>query len=193
MEVQLTKRFEHALVYSFQLHKNQRRKATGVPYFSHIMGTTALVIESGGDEDAAIAALLHDAVEDQGGLAVLEEIRKLFGERVAMIVDGCSDAYENPKPPWRERKESYLVKLAKADVDTRRVSLADKLHNARCLLKALQLVGEETWGRFNGGKQGTLWYYQSLVHIFHKTGDDAMTQELTQVVHQIQNLSGKSR
>jgi (p)ppGpp synthase/HD superfamily hydrolase len=190
---QLTKRFLDALGYSFGLHRNQLRKATGVPYFAHIMGTTALVIENGGDEDEAIAALLHDSVEDQGGLPVLDEIRRLFGDRVAEIVDGCTDAYSIPKRPWRERKEIYLEKLASADLKTRRVSLADKLHNARCLLDTIIIDGEKTWSRFNGGKQGTLWYYRSLVDVFNMTGSDAMTVEFTRVVHEIQNLSGEQR
>jgi len=191
--VDLTQRFELALNYSFQLHKDQVRKATGVPYFSHVMSTAALVIEHGGDEDQAIAALLHDAVEDQGGMPVLDEIESLFGKRVAFIVDGCTDAYGKPKPPWRERKEAYLKKLESTGSDIRLVSLADKLHNARCLLTALRVGGDKIWNQFNGGKKGTIWYYDSLLDIFQDGGRDAMTYELARVIDGIHLISGGER
>ncbi len=108
----LTSRFEDALIYATRLHAGQKRKATQIPYIAHLLGVTALVLEDGGDEDQAIAALLHDAVEDQGGVKILEEIRKFYGDRVADIVDGCTDAYQIPKPPWRERKEQYIIKTS---------------------------------------------------------------------------------
>jgi len=188
--VTLTNRFEEAINYAFQLHKDQVRKATGVPYFSHIMSTAALVLENGGDEDEAIAALLHDAVEDQGGLPVLFEIKNLFGERVAAIVDGCTDAYEIPKPTWRLRKENYLTKLSSSGRDIKLVSLADKLHNARCLLDLLRIEGESSWSGFNGGKEGTIWYFESLVYTFKGSGLDSMTDELARIVQEIRGLSG---
>ena len=187
--IQLTSRFEKALNYSFRLHKNQVRKGTGLPYFAHILSTAALVIEDGGSEDEAIAALLHDAVEDQGGLPILKEIQDLFGERVAVIVDGCTDAYVQPKPEWRIRKENYLKKLIDEDSGTRRVSLADKVHNARSLLDLLYKEGDQAWSRFNGGKEGTIWYYQSLVEIFRKTGTGRMTDELAKIVDEILKFS----
>ena len=165
----LTERFEQAFQLAFELHRRQFRKGSRTPYVAHLMGVAALVIEDGGNEDEAIAALLHDAPEDQGGRAVLEEIRRIFGGHVAEIVDGCTDTYECPKPPWRGRKERYLEHLRSAPPDVRRVSLADKLHNARSLLADLERYGDPLWGRFNGGKEGTLWYYQALLEVFRET------------------------
>ena len=185
----LGERFEDALVYAARLHREQTRKGSRVPYLAHLLAVAALVLEAGGDEDEAIAALLHDAVEDQGGYATLEAIRVRFGERVAGIVEACSDAFVTPKPPWRERKETYLEHLRHASPEARRVSLADKLHNARSLLLDYRREGEATWGRFNGGKAGTLWYYRSVAEIFRATGDDPHTQELQRVVEELERLS----
>ncbi len=187
--MELTVRFEQALIYTTRLHANQRRKSTDVPYVSHLLSTAALVLENGGDEDEAIAALLHDAVEDQGGMPILDEIQVKFGARVARIVEGCTDAFATPKRPWLERKESYLKRLCRAQPDERRVSLADKLHNARSLLASLRLEGQQAWQCFNGGREGTLWYYQALVEVFRKTGSDALTDELARVVADIQALA----
>jgi (p)ppGpp synthase/HD superfamily hydrolase len=131
----LTVRFESALIYANQLHTFQVRKGSGIPYISHLLSVAALVLEMGGDEDEAIAALLHDAVEDQGGAKTREVIRQKFGDRVVEIVDACSDSETIPKPPWRQRKEAYLEKIQTASAAVRRVSLADKLHNSRSTLK----------------------------------------------------------
>jgi (p)ppGpp synthase/HD superfamily hydrolase len=185
----LTVRFKAALAYAFELHAHQKRKGTQVPYISHLLGVTSLVLEDGGDEDEAIAALLHDAVEDQGGFATLQNIRLLFGERVAHIVDGLTDAYGSPKPPWRQRKERYLKHLVNAEAAVRRVSLADKLHNARSILADLQTVGSSTWGRFNGGRDGTLWYYRALLDIFEGGEPSFMVTELARVVLDIERLA----
>jgi len=184
----LTERFEEALVYSTQLHASQKRKAANIPYIAHLLGVTSLVLEDGGNEDEAIAALLHDAVEDQGGEKTLDEIRRRFGERVAMIVQGCTDSYTLPKPPWQERKDNYIDHLRHAIPEVRRVSLADKLYNARAILKTYRQIGEITWERFNGGRVGTLWYYRTLVSIFKQTGDDFMTAELERVVSELERL-----
>jgi (p)ppGpp synthase/HD superfamily hydrolase len=186
----LTHRFQDALVYAAQLHARQLRKASTTPYIAHLLGVTALVLEAGGDEDQAIAALLHDAVEDQGGMQTLEAIRSRFGERVAGIVDGCTDAYQVPKPPWKERKEEYMQHLRSVPQDVRLVSLADKVYNAHAILADLRRQGSETWDKFNGGKQGTLWYYHTLAEIFQATGNDALTAELTRVVGEIDLLAG---
>lgn len=186
--VELTERFERALSYAVRLHARQVRKSGSVPYIAHLLGVTALVLEDGGDEDEAIAALLHDAVEDQGGHPVLDEIRSIFGERVARIVDGCTDAYTNPKPPWTKRKNDYLEHLPDAQPDVRRVSLADKLHNARALLATYRQEGERTWGYFKGGKTGTLWYYRSLSDVFGDESGDFMAQELKRVLDQLEAL-----
>ncbi|MEJ2597964.1 MAG: HD domain-containing protein [Anaerolineales bacterium] len=188
-EITLTARFEEGLGYAAHLHARQKRKGTAVPYVAHLLSVAALVLENGGDEDQAIAALLHDAVEDQGGIPTLKEIRKRFGERVAHIVDGCSDAYVIPKPPWRKRKEEYLAHLRVADADIRLVSLADKLHNARSILRDLRQDGPGSLSRFNGGRDGTLWYYHSLVSIFQETDDSLMVSELTEVVAEIDRIA----
>ena len=185
-EIILTERFEEALGYAAHLHALQKRKGTSIPYVAHLLSVTSLVLENGGDEDQAIAALLHDAVEDQGGLPTLQEIRRLFGERVARIVDGCTDAYVRPKPPWRKRKEDYLAHLRHAEADVRLVSLADKLHNARSILRDLRRDGPQSLSRFNGGRSGTLWYYRSLVTIFQELDDSLMVAELAEVVAEIE-------
>ena len=177
--------FEDALLYATRLHTNQLRKGSPVPYISHLLGVAALVLEDGGSENEAVAALLHDAVEDQGGLATLDIIRQRFGEEVAEIVEDCTDAFVSPKPPWRERKEEYLRHLPQASPAVRRVSLADKLHNARAILASLWKDGEGLWDRFNGGKEGSLWYYQELAQIFQSTGNDWMAHELRSCVEEM--------
>lgn len=189
----LTNRFEEALVYATKLHARQTRKRAGTPYIAHLLSVTALVLESGGGEDEAIAALLHDAVEDQGGQKTLEEIRRRFGENVAEIVLSCTDAYSFPKPPWQERKESYIDHLKEASHESRRVSLADKLHNARSILRDLRLEGDKTWEKFNGGKDGTLWYYRTLLDVFTEYEDNFMVDELERVVSEIEYLAYRNR
>jgi len=187
----LTSRFEEALVYAARLHANQVRKGSDVPYISHLLGVTALVIEDGGDEDQAIAALLHDAVEDQGGYKTLAEIRRLYWDRVAEIVEALTDAFTTPKPPWRERKERYLEHLRHATPEVRRVSLADKLHNARSILNDLRSDGEGIWDRFNGGKEGTLWYYRSLLGVFETGGLKGMVVDFAYTLEEIELLAGE--
>jgi (p)ppGpp synthase/HD superfamily hydrolase len=155
------------------------------------LAVAALVIENGRHEDQAIAALLHDAPEDQGGRATLEEIRRLFGARVAEIVEGCTDTFETPKPLWKPRKQAYLEHLGHASDDVRLVSMADKLHNARSILVDLETVGGEVWERFTGGRDGTLWYYRSLVDVYRKTDPESpLTNELRWVLDRIEKLSG---
>lgn len=184
----LSSRFSHALSFAFELHRDQFRKGNQKPYIAHLLAVAALIIESGGSEDEAIAGLLHDAPEDQGGLDTLEQIRSQFGDQVAAIVDGCTDTYITPKPSWRERKETYLRHLPGASVQVRRVSLADKLNNSMSILRDYNVFGEEIWDRFSGGKEGTLWYYRSLVRIFRESGSDWMTLELERVVGEIEQL-----
>lgn len=184
----LTSRFQEALILAFSLHADQKRKGTSVPYIAHLLGVTSLVLENGADEDEAIAALLHDAVEDQGGIQTRRLIQQRFGERVAQIVDGLSDSHTTPKPPWRERKEKYLAHLRQADASVRLVSAADKLYNARSILKDYQLHGEPIWDRFRGSKEGTLWYYHSLVELFMTFEPTPLTTELAQVVAELEAL-----
>lgn len=189
MKPKLTERFENALIYTSRLHAHQFRKGSNTPYISHLLSVVALVLEAGGDEDLAIAALLHDAVEDQGGLRILAEIRQQFGVRVADIVDSCSDAYTIPKPPWKIRKETYLSQLENSSLDTRLVSLADKLHNSRCLLMDLQTGKSNVWDKFRGGKDGTMWYYRSLIVVFEKFDNNFLLDELKRVYAQIEQLA----
>ncbi|GAA6622118.1 HD domain-containing protein [Scytonema sp. NUACC26] len=179
----LTHRFEQALVYATRLHAKQTRKGSKVPYISHLLSVAALVLEDGGDEDEAISALLHDAVEDQGGKATREAILHMFGERVIEIVDGCTDADTIPKQLWKERKEQYIEKLRCASASVRKVALADKLHNARSILKDLDREGEAVWEKFKGGKEGTLWYYRTLAELFLTTDPNSwLVRELNHVV-----------
>lgn len=181
----LTDRFLKAFEFAFRLHKNQLRKGSNIPYLSHLMAVAALVSEDGGDEEEVIAAILHDTVEDHGGYKTLFEIRETFGERVANIVEACSDSFTLPKPPWEKRKRDYILHLKNASPGARRVSLADKIHNARSILRDLDCIGEAVWERFNGGKRGTVWYYQSLSQIFTLEQDGYMAIEFKRLVSQI--------
>ena len=185
----LTKEFEKALVYTNHLHAKQKRKQSQVPYIAHLLGVTSLVLEDGGDENEAIAALLHDAVEDQGGLDTLEEIRQKFGDNVADIVFEVTDAFTVPKPPWRARKEKYIASISLASPQALRVSLADKVYNAQSTLRDIRREGESAWERFNGGKKGTLWYYHQLVEEFGKRGSSNLLSELIRIVDQLEQLS----
>ena len=192
MVISLTERFDDALIFTTKLHANQVRKGSGTPYIAHLLSVTALVLEAGGDEDLAIAALLHDAVEDQGGMITLSEIKKRYGLRVAEVVLSCSDSYTTPKPAWRKRKENYLSKLRESNPGSRLVSLADKVHNFRCLLRSLRKDNDMVWEKFNGGKEGTLWYYRSLVSVFDEFEDNYLMEELRRVVEEI-NLIAASQ
>ena len=189
----LTIRFEGALVYASRLHAQQTRKGNGVPYMAHLLGVTALVLEDGADEDEAIAALLHDAIEDQGGKAVREEIRNRFGERVAVLVEGCSDSETMPKPPWRERKEHFIESLRTAPVGTLRIVAADKLHNVRALLRAYRGSGKGIWESFHGGKAGTLWYYGQVTEVLEARMGGLLVEELREAVSRLGKLVRSER
>jgi (p)ppGpp synthase/HD superfamily hydrolase len=164
----LTERFDEALAYASAAHRTQPRKGTDIPYVSHLLGVCSLALEAGADEDQAIAALLHDAVEDQGGADRLTDIRKRFGDRVAKIVADCTDSWTEPKPEWRQRKEAYLESLSHKSPDSLLVSLADKTHNASAINADLAVHGDELWSRFTGGREGSLWYYDSLARAFEE-------------------------
>lgn len=185
----LSNRFEEALTFAVRLHSGQYRKGKEVPYIAHLLAVAGLVLEQGGDEDEAIAALLHDSIEDRGDKVSLEEIRQRFGNEVADIVEGCSDATTFPKPPWRERKEAYIAHVRDASASERLVSVADKLHNARSILADYRALGEAVWVRFNGGKEGTLWYYRALVEAFQALGPTPLVEELERVVEEIERLA----
>jgi len=189
----LGSRFEEALQWAARLHSLQRRKGTDVPYVAHLMSVASLVLEDGGGEDEAIAGLLHDAVEDQGGMETLEEIRRRFGDRVATIVEGCTDSALTPKPPWRGRKEAYIASVRTASPEILRVMASDKVHNARSILEDYRCHGESVWDRFKGGREGTLWYYRSLVTAFRGNGESRLVQELDRIVSEIERLAAVPR
>ena len=185
----LTDRFDRALLYATHVHGGQVRKGTSTPYVAHLLAVAATVLEYGGDEDLAIAALLHDSVEDQGGEARLDDVRNRFGEGVARIVKACSDSLADTgkgerKADWRKRKEDYLAHLRTADEDTLWVSLADKVHNARTILRDLRKpdIGEKVWARFNVPTKQTLWYYHSLSDIFCERLSNQLSNELREIV-----------
>lgn len=186
-------RFEAALLYASTVHAHQRRKGSDIPYLAHLLAVAALVIEDGAaagrlSEDEAIAALLHDAAEDAGGEGRLRDIRARFGEQVAHIVAGCSDTFENPKPPWRARKEAYLAHLEGADEGTLRVSLADKVHNARAILADHRTYGDALWDRFDRDAD-TLWYYRAVSEVLSRRQPGALATELERIVGEMGGLA----
>jgi len=178
-------RLQQAFRYAAKWHAGQARKSTTVPYLSHLLAVCSLVLEAGGNEDLAIAALLHDVVEDCGGMPRLREIRKKFGVRVARIVEGCTDTFVEPKPEWIERKRGYLEEVRHADAETRLVSASDKLHNVRTILADYRKDGEGIWVRFNGRKEGTLWYYRALSDEYART-PNRITRELEIAVSELE-------
>ena len=187
--MKLSEKFEEALIYAMRAHANQTRKKTGIPFVAHILGVTAIALEYGANENEAIGALLHDTVEDCGGEQRLRDIRTKFGDNVAKIVDGCTDTYETPKPPWMERKRAYIEHLKTSDGSTRLVSASDKLHNTRALLAELRRHGLGVFERFGGKKDGTLWYYRMLVTSFRQHGDHLdLIDELERVVSELEKF-----
>jgi len=187
--IKLGPRFNEAFLFAAEKHGLQTRKKTGIPYISHLMSVAALVLEAGGGEEEATAGLLHDVVEDCGGHAVLEEIRHRFGERVAHIVAGCTDAYTVPKPPWKARKLEYLDHLRSASEDIRLVSAADKLHNVRTILADYRKDGDSVWDRFSGRRAGTLWYYRAVLEVLREGKPNPLIDELHRVVTELETLA----
>jgi (p)ppGpp synthase/HD superfamily hydrolase len=189
----LTPAFVEAVRYAAEKHATQTRKASGIPYLGHLLSVAGLVLEAGGTETQAIAALLHDAAEDQGGEETLAEIREKFGADVATIVDECSDTFETPKPPWRQRKESYIRHLPDASDDAVLVSLADKLDNARAILRDFRVHGDELWRRFTvQDPQLHLWYYRSLLEVYTERVDNWMVDELRDVIDALEGAIHQS-
>jgi (p)ppGpp synthase/HD superfamily hydrolase len=190
----LTEHFDRAVQYANRIHADQTRKGTDVPYMTHLLGVASLVLENGAQsEEEVIGALLHDAAEDQGGRPRLEDIREQFGEQVGHIVDACTDSYDNPKPPWRERKEAYVTHVREliergGDEPALRVSLADKLHNTRAIVADVRESGDAVFERFNGKKDGTIWYYAVLVEAF-RSFPNRMVGELERAVADLRRLA----
>lgn len=184
-----SERFCEALVYAARLHAGQKRKLSGGPVIGHLLRVAGIALEQGADEDEAIAALLHDAVEDQGGAKTLAEIDRRFGPRVAQIVAGCSDTATTPKPPWRLRKEAFLARLPAASPSVRLVSAADKLDNVRSLIAGYRARGESLWETFRGGRDGTLWYYRRIVEILKQAGPHPLVEQLDHALIELQQLA----
>jgi (p)ppGpp synthase/HD superfamily hydrolase len=188
----LSPKFDQALQYAALVHAGQKRKVSNIPYIAHLLGVASIALEYGANEDEAIGALLHDAGEDAGGLGRIEDIRLRFGDAVADVVEGCTDAVTIPKPPWRRRKEEYIAHVPKASASVRLVSASDKLHNSRSILNDFRQIGDALWSRFTGGKEGTLWYYRSLITAFRQAGANELVEELDRVVTEIERLAGKT-
>jgi (p)ppGpp synthase/HD superfamily hydrolase len=181
-----------ALGIAARLHAMQRRKGSEIPYLAHLLGTCSIALDYGADEDEAIAALLHDAIEDVQPTEDARAAVARFGERVLHIVEGCTDSDQHPKPPWHARKQAYVDHLADADASVLLVSSADKLHNARSVVADLRRHGEATWDRFTGGRDGSLWYYRALVAAFraNPAHHAALMDELDRVVIEMETLAG---
>lgn len=180
-------RLAQAASFALTVHATQLRKGTSIPYISHLLAVSSLVLEHGGDEDQAIAGLLHDAVEDHG-IEQQPIIRDRFGERVARIVADCTDAEVLPKPPWRERKERYIAHLRDVPIDSALVSCCDKLHNARAIVMDAKTHGLALFDRFSQPREGTLWYYRSLADIFAERISSPLSRELSAVVEEMETV-----
>ncbi|WP_024512030.1 HD domain-containing protein [Bradyrhizobium sp. ARR65] len=178
----LSRLYDEALVYASELHRTQVRKGSGIPYIAHLLSVSSRVLSAGGTEVQAIAGLLHDAPEDQGGRATLNTITERFGNEVARIVADCTDSWVEPKPAWRPRKEAYLSTLPKKQTSSLLVSLADKVDNAEAILNDYRNIGDDIWARFTGGRDGTIWYYRKLSEIFNAVLPGMLARHLTDAV-----------
>lgn len=188
----LGRRLAEAVALAIELHAEQARKGTPIPYLGHLLGVCGLVIDAGGSEDEAIAAVLHDAVEDQGGAPTLERIRALFGVQVAFIVEACSDTDKTPKPPWRTRKETYIAGLRDAPPSVLRVSAADKLNNLRSIVRDYRELGERLWERFDP-ESDPIWYYGALLDVYESRFPGPLAGELRQTYDELLQLLGPHR
>ena len=191
------KRFREALVWAAELHEEQKRKGGNVPYVAHLLGVASIVLEHGGDEDQAIGALLHDALEDQAHRMSPGEIRTRFGEKVERIVEACTDgdpAEQVDRDParWRARKEKYIAEVASKPAEALLVSMADKLYNARAILEDYRLIGEKLWPRFTTGREGNLWSYRALLGAFRPRAENRLWHELDRTVREIERLAGQA-
>ncbi|MEO6236787.1 MAG: HD domain-containing protein [Vicinamibacterales bacterium] len=186
----LTRRFDEAFAYAHEVHATHLRQGSAVPYLGHLMGVSSIVIDDGGSEDEAIAALLHDAAEDHGGRARLADIATRFGSGVARIVEDCTDSWATPKEPWAERKKLYVEHARTLAAPSLRVSAADKVHNAYAILRDLRNVGDRVWERFNAAADDILSYYQSLIRSFRAAGGGPLVDELDRIVRAIEREMG---
>jgi len=188
--VKLSQRFDDAFRYAHELHGEQQRKGTDAPYIGHLMGVASIVLDDGGSEDEAVAALLHDAAEDHGGRERLEEIRAKFGDAVAQIVEDCTDSWATPKRPWAERKDAYVHHARKLAHPSLRVSAADKVHTAYAILRDLRNIGERVWDRFNAAPDDVVSYYERLVRAYRAAGGGPLVDELDRIVRGIRREMG---
>jgi (p)ppGpp synthase/HD superfamily hydrolase len=186
----LTNKLDFAFSYAHEVHARQFKKGTTVPYLGHLMGVSSIVLDDGGTEDEAVGALLHDAAEDHGGRARLEDIRSRFGDGVARIVEDCTDSWETPKPPWIVRKQAYIQHARKLPPPSLRVSVADKVHNTYGILRDLRTVGEEVWTRYEASADDVIAYYESLLRAYREAGGGRLVDELERIVRGIQREMG---
>lgn len=187
----LTARFNEAVSWALELHREQVRKGRPVPYAAHLLAVTSLVLEAGGDEDEAIAAVLHDAVEDQGGPPTREQIRVRFGERVVSIVDGCTDTDQTPKPPWRERKQAFIDSIAEASESVRLVVSADKLHNTLSTIEDVRREGLVAFDKLRGPERA-LWYLRTLSGALEAAGGGPLSDRLERAVAELEALAAQA-
>ncbi|GAB6164901.1 HD domain-containing protein [Thermostilla marina] len=186
----LSARFDEALEFASTLHRKQVRKIGQTPYVGHLLRVCGTVLEFGATEDEAVAALLHDALEDQNRPGLAEEIADRFGKAVLEMVAALSDSTEQPRPPWRARKEAFLARLREATSSVRLIAAADKLDNVRSTITALKVFGDEIWTRFHGGRDGTLWYYRQIVAVLTEASEHALVAELADAVARLETIAG---
>jgi (p)ppGpp synthase/HD superfamily hydrolase len=184
----LSERLSDAVRLACRWHVDQRRKVSGAPYVAHLLGVAGIVLDSGGSDDEAVAAILHDAVEDQGGPETRRHIERLFGPAVARIVDECSDTDESPKPPWRQRKEAFIARLPSVSASARLVTAADKLDNVRGLIQGYHEQGEKLWAHFLGGRAGALWYHRAVVDALRRIEPSPLVERLHREVSLLESL-----
>ncbi len=183
---QLGHLFDQALSFAVDLHRDQKRKGSGAPYVSHLLSVAALVMEDRGTEEEVIAALLHDAIEDQGGVETRNRIFEEFGEEVCELVEAVTDTEGSPKPPWKDRKNRLLKQMQKAPEGALRIATADKLHNVRALVSDIKTRGEEkAWGVFQKGRDDQVWFFTSFIEIVEKRFQSPMLNELKELVKQL--------
>lgn len=188
-----SERFDRAFHLAHELHRDQRRKGAEIPYITHLMSVAALVAEYGGTEDQAIAGLLHDAVEDQGGMAVLGRIRDEFGDSVAGMIEACTDAHESPKPPWEERKRAHVDRMKDGPQGALLVIAADKVHNLRAMTADYRAVGDALWNRFKRGRPDILWYYRAMAAELRALSPHRIHDELDTMIDAFEQLTSNGQ